>query len=73
MANFRPSQQQLWELAAAVLAARSTTDPMLNYDADAMGDRADMALEQALALNASWCEFVSEIEQDEKTLKTFLD
>ena len=73
MANFRPSQQQLWELAVAVLVARSNTDPMLSYDADVMGNRADMALEQALALNASWCQFVSQIEQDEKNLKNLLD
>lgn len=69
MANFRPSQQQLWELATAVLVARSNNDPMLSYDADVMGDRADMALEQALALNDSWCQLVSEIEQDQENLK----
>ena len=73
MPHFRPSQEQLWELSAALLVAHSEADPMISYNADAMGDRASMALEQALALNAHWSEMAAEIDDGEEAIKAQLN
>jgi hypothetical protein len=72
MPHFRPSQEQLWELSAALLVAHSKADPMISYNADVMGNRASMALEQALALNAHWSEMAAEIDDGEKAIKNQL-
>lgn len=70
MPHYRPSQKELWELTAALLVARNTVDPMVKYDAMGMGDRASMALEQALALNATWGGMADECDLDSDNLKT---